>query len=220
MNNAKPIKTKQQFAYEKIRSEILKGELPPGRRIILSTLAGQFGVSEIPIREALKRLEAEGLVTNTPHVGFEVTAPDFKNQTQVFAVRQLLEGHATYLTAQRITSAKLKILSNLIEEMRKNAGNNALMVELNGKFHDLIYRSCGNQVLYGLIQQTWAMAARTRSIFFLINDRASASIKEHEEIYRHLEAHDPEKAQRALQEHKQRAYDLLCQYSFKLSTFR
>lgn len=210
---AEPIKTKQQFAYEKIRTEIIKGEFSPGRRIILGVLAAQFGISEIPIREALKRLEAEGLVTSTPHVGFEVAAPDFRNQTEVFAVRQLLEGQAAYLTAQRITGARLKMLSNLIEDMRRNAANNTLMVELNSKFHDLIYKSCGNQVLYGLINQVWAMSPRTRSIFFLINGRASVAIKEHKEIYRHLEAHDPEKAKLALLEHKQRAYDLLCQYS-------
>lgn len=91
------------------------------------------------------------------------------------------------------------------------------LAELNYQFHDLIYSSCQNPILYKLIQQVWAMAPRTRSIYSLIEGRALSSIQEHGNIYRHLVTGDAEGAKEALIKHKQKSYELLIQYR-KLNT--
>src|SRR4030043_2202907 len=100
-------KTKNQLAYERLKMGIVQGNYEPGSSLLLHTIANSFGISEIPIREALKKLEAEGLVTHAPHFGFVVTEPDFKNQMEIFEVRQLLEGYATWLAASHISSETL-----------------------------------------------------------------------------------------------------------------
>jgi len=221
MENIKVIdqfKTKNQLAYERLKTGIIQGDYEPGSSLLLHTIANSFGISEIPIREALKKLEAEGLVSHAAHFGFVVTEPDFKNHMEIFEVRQLLEGHAAWLAASHISSETLEKLKGLLDEMKKKASKNMThLAELNYQFHDLIYSSCENPILYRLIQQVWAMAPRTRSIFSLIKGRALSSIREHENIYRYLVARDAEGAKEALIKHKQKSYDLLFQYR-KLNT--
>jgi DNA-binding GntR family transcriptional regulator len=188
-------KTKNQLAYERLKTGIIQGDYEPGSTLLLHAIAKSFGFSEIPIREALKKLEAEGLVSHAPHFGFIITEPDFKNQREVFEVRQLLEGYATWLAASDVSSETLEKLKHLLKEMKKELSKDMMhLAELNYQFHDLIYSSCQNPILCKLIQQVWAMAPRTRSIYSLIEGRALSSIQEHGNIYRHLIAGDAEGA--------------------------
>jgi len=216
MENIKVVdqfKTKNQLAYERLKTGIIQGNYEPGSSLLLHTIANSFGISEIPIREALKKLEAEGLVSHAPNFGFVVTEPDFKNQMEIFEVRQLLEGHAAWLAASHISSETLEKLKGLLDEMKKKASKNMTrLAELNYQFHDLIYSSCQNPILCKLIQQVWIMAPRTRSIYCLIKGRAQSSIQEHENIYCHLVGRDAKGAKEALIKHKQKSYDLLLQY--------
>ncbi|RPJ06170.1 MAG: GntR family transcriptional regulator, partial [Deltaproteobacteria bacterium] len=192
------------------KEEIIKGKYEPGSRIVIHSLARSYGFSEIPVREALKTLEAEGFVSNTPHVGFIVTKPNFEAQSQVFEVRQLLEGQAVWMAARAMAPEALATLKNLVEEMKGCSSSDLIrLAQLNYQFHDLIYFSCGNPILYNLIKQVWAMAPRSRSIFSLVKGRAQSSVREHVEIYRHLAAGDAERAKQALVHHKQKSYDML-----------
>ena len=106
---ASRVKTKTTLAYETLRHGIINGVYKPGERLVIHTVAEGFGISPIPVREALKTLEAEGLVKNTPHVGFVVTEPNFAEKNQVLEVRQLLEGQAIWLAAGRMPPKLLKI---------------------------------------------------------------------------------------------------------------
>jgi DNA-binding GntR family transcriptional regulator len=205
-------RTKQQYAYEHLKTGIIRGEYAPGGKLLLRSIASRLGVSEIPVREALKRLEAEGMVKNTPHVGCVVTEPDFNSHRQLFEVRQLLEGYATWLAAREMEEDALVRLRQIHQEMKTNVTHDFLVAEFNYQFHDLIYSSCGNSILYNLINQTWSMVPRTQGIFKLIPNRAETSVKEHEEILLFLESRDSEKARGALMEHKKHSYDLLCRY--------
>lgn len=209
---ADQVKTKQQVAYEHLKTGIIRGEYSPGGRLLLRTIAARIGVSEIPVREALKRLEAEGMVENTPHVGFVVTKPDFNSHRQLFEVRLLLEGHATSMAAREMTDDTRVKLRRIHDEMKANLSNDSLVADFNYQFHDMIYASCGNPVLYNLIKQTWAMAPRTQAIFKLIRNRAETSAQEHEEILSALDLRDSESARAALIRHKEHSYDLLCRY--------
>lgn len=205
-------KTKQQFAYEHLKTGIIRGEYSPGGKLLLRSIAARIGVSEIPVREALKRLEAEGMVKNTPHIGFVVTEPDFNSHRQLFEVRKLLEGHATWLAAREITDDTLAKVRVVHDEMKANLSDPSLVAELNYRFHDMVYASCGNPILYNLIKQTWSMAPRTQAIFKLIRNRAETSAREHEDILSALDSRDSERARSALIRHKEHSYDLLCRY--------
>lgn len=204
--------TKTEAAYEAIKNDIIEGAYESGSKIVIHHIAKKYHVSEIPIREALKKLEAGGLVRNIPHAGFVVTETDFKNQNHIFEVRQLLEGQATALAAQNITGKTLRRLKSLQTRMRRICDSEFVkLAKLNYEFHETIYASCQNPTLYKLIQQVWAQAPRTRAIFSLIPQRGCASVEEHERIVSALEANDGERAKQAMLEHKARAYRLLAQ---------
>jgi len=211
------VKTKNQLAYETLKAEIIEGKYEPGEKLVISSIAKRYGFSVIPIREVLNALESEGFVTGTPFVGYVVKKPEFRDHNDLAEIRQLLEGHAIGLAAKRITPAALKKLKLLVDRMKQAVSESDMtkIIRLNHQFHDLIYSSCGNQILYNLIQQVFAMAPRAASVYKLVKfipSRAEPSISEHEEIYHCLAARDARKAQRVLYEHKQRTYDLLIKH--------
>ena len=173
------VKTKNQLAYETLKEEIIQGKYPSGNRLVIHKIAKSYGFSEIPVREALKTLEAEGFVRSTPHVGFVVTRPDFGSQGQIFEIRQLLEGQAIGLTAEEKSPEVLAALKNLLEEMEACDGSDSVrLAKLNYQFYDLICASCGNPILYNLIKQVWAMAPRSRFFLFFF-----CSLKQNSFVY-------------------------------------
>jgi len=212
------IKTKQQLAYENIKAAITQGEYKGGQKLVVTAMSKKLGVSNIPVREALKRLESEGFVQNTPHLGFVVTPPDFKNYTDIFAVRQLLEGQATFLATQNMPPNILKKLKKILEEMKRIGPTEGVKVaDLNHQFHDLLFAACGNAILYRLIQQIWPICPRAKFIFSLVPSMIPISVKEHQQIYALLEAKEAEGAKEAFLKHKQRCYELLVKYSAELA---
>ena len=205
--------TKNEMAYEAIKNGIVEGAYEPGKRLIIQALAKELGISDIPVREALKMLEAEGLVDHAPHAGFRVSKPDFKSQQHIFDVRQLLECHAVGLAVQNMSPETLEKLGGLQDRMRQICREDMVeLAQLNYEFHDTLYKACNNPTLYKLINQVWAMSARTRSIFTLLPDRGCESVEEHQEIYRNLKAGDIEGAQKAFRVHKENSYRLLSDY--------
>lgn len=207
--------TKTDVAYDFLKREITDGTYQPGGRIKISQVARELSVSDIPVREALNRLESEGLVEHTPHVGYKVTHPEFNKYVEVFQVRQLLEGQATALAAEAIRPEAVEELQSLVELMREatEKGNMVALAKLNYKFHHLIYSSCGNSVLIRQVEQVWAIYPRTRSIFTMIPERAITVQAEHEEIFQAIKAGDALRAKQTMFEHKQRSYDLLVNYN-------
>ena len=206
--------TKAGLAYDMLKQGITEGRYSPGEKLTISVVAKLLQISDIPVREALQRLESEGLVENTPHVGFKVTQPEFAKYTDVFAVRQLLEGEAAALAARNISPQNLVELGSLVRQMARasETGDMDDLTRLNYEFHHLVYSSCGNQVLIRLIEQVWAIYPRTLSIFKMIPERSALVQPEHEEIYRAIKEGQPQRARQALLTHKQRSYDLLVNY--------
>jgi DNA-binding GntR family transcriptional regulator len=203
-------KTKSALAYENLKSEIINGMIKPGERIIIQTISKKYGISDIPVREALKKLEADGFVQNTPHVGVVVTMPNFENQGELFEVRQLLECRAVELAACNISPSMLEELEQILEQMNQVCGNDVIAFsKLNDQFHDKIYAASGNRVLYKFIQQAWAMSPRTRSIFALVPGGARESLQQHKEIYAFLKEKDPAGAREAMRRHKEEGFRLL-----------
>jgi DNA-binding GntR family transcriptional regulator len=198
--------TKQERVYEAIRESILSGAYGPGYRVVIDALAEEFEVSALPVREAIRRLEAEGLVIYRPNAGAQVTPADpalFEEQMTLLAV---LEGYATALAAPLLGESEVAQLTEINESMRTAMEHlDALRFgRLNQEFHAFLCSRCPNAALMDLLRDVARrLDAIRRTVFLQIPYRGSASVAEHaaliELIARKAPAAELEKAAR---EHK------------------
>ena len=128
---------------ETIRVEIIRGDLVPGQYLRLEEIAARFDVSTMPVREALRDLEAEGLVTIFPHRGAIVTELSADELRDIYDIRVMLEEMATRCAVPLLTEATLAELTSLVERMEKAGGDVVSVVELNHEFHSTIYAASG-----------------------------------------------------------------------------
>lgn len=210
--------TKAQLAYDFIKTSIIEGSYLAGEKVGISQVAKNLQTSDIPVREAMNRLESEGLLEYIPHVGFKVTPPEFEKYTEVYEVRQLLEGEAARRAAQAITPQEIEELIRLNDEIKAvyQKDNYAPIALLNYRFHALLYASSGNSILARQIEHVSAIYPRTRSIFVIVPERAITTIKEHEEIIYHLKNRDPDGSRKALLAHMAHGYGMLLKYKGSL----
>ncbi|WP_390623937.1 FCD domain-containing protein [Fodinicola feengrottensis] len=170
--------------YDELRKRILAGTYGPGFRLVIDGIASELGVSAVPAREAIRRLEAEGLVIFEPQVGARVSPVDPGQFTEELSVLAVLEGYATVLAAPLVRAQDLR---RLLREI------NARMVDcldrmdsltfgaLNREFHAAIYARCPSPYLVELIEATTARLDRIRrTVFLQIPYRGKASIAEHD----------------------------------------
>jgi DNA-binding GntR family transcriptional regulator len=177
--------TKQERVYRAIRERILDGVYGPGYRVVIDTLAAEFGVSALPVREAIRRLEAEGLVVFRPNAGALVTPAEpglFDEEMTVLAV---LEGYATRLTAPILTEEDTAKLTQINEQMTEAIERLDPLTfgRLNQEFHALIYDRCPNTALVEMMRGVARrLDAIRRTVFVQIPYRGSASVVEHREL--------------------------------------
>lgn len=179
------MQTKQDHAYRELGRRIKSGEMLPGQRIVVSRLAQEIGTSAIPIREALLRLEADGLVESTPHVGAvvcHITGQMIERTLETLAV---LEGYATRLAADRASEIEPHLLE-LNGAMRAAAEREQWgdFSTANRAFHFAIYGVVSNTVLTKAIEDLWSQLDTylSAAAFYLMPDRALGSVEEHARI--------------------------------------
>lgn len=189
--------------YRELRELILSGELPPQTRLVEVHFAEQFGVSRTPVREALKRLTAEKLVYADSVRGLVVREPGPDEIEDVYIVREALETVAAKLAARRITPDEIRRLWAILESMREAVATDRtdVIVNTNIAFHDVIYRSAGNETLSRIVKDLSDFVRRFSTEAFASKERANAVLKEHEDILEALERHDPEAAGEASSGH-------------------
>jgi len=191
---------KIDMAVETLRQAIIDGDLPPGSRLRQEELADRFGISSTPVREALRRLQAEGLVITEPHKGSRVASSDPVMAREVYTIRTLLEGLAARQAVEKMTPAALRQIEGIQKRLRQavHVGNSRTSRKLNHEFHVAIYQHAG-AVLFGLIQ---GLMARSPYISLWVNSaRAVLSVEEHEGILEALRARDPERAEQTVRAH-------------------
>jgi len=189
-----PEQSKVDRAYEMIRSRILNGSYAPGKRLILGTLGTELGVSSVPVREAVRRLEAESLVSFTRNVGAAVRALDLDEYRWALQTLAITEGAATGLAASLLAPDTLADARDLNERMRTGLENfdPELHSDLNQRFHQVLSAPCPNPELVELVQHGWTRMSTLRSsVFAFIPDRASDSVIEHDEILAAIENSAP-----------------------------
>jgi DNA-binding GntR family transcriptional regulator len=177
--------SKSERAYEFMRDRIASGEYSPGYRLVLGSIASDLDMSVVPVREAVRRLEAEGLVTFEKNVGARVTLIDESEYIFTMQTLGLVEGAATSLSAPLLTAEQLDAaarvndrLQNLLEHFDPH-----VFTTLNQQFHSLLYEPCPNPHLLDLVHRGWSRLGRIRdSTFAYVPGRAQHSVEEHDEI--------------------------------------
>ncbi|WP_439591649.1 GntR family transcriptional regulator [Microbacterium sp.] len=185
---------KSQHAYLWIKERIASQDFTPGYRLVLSSIASELDMSVVPVREAIRRLEAEGLVMFERNVGARVSMVDDSQYRFSMQSLSILEGAATALAARRLTA----------DDIRRARGINDLMVEtldhfdpraftrLNQEFHSALYEKCPNPRMLDLVHAEWARLGHLRdSTFSFVPGRAAESVREHENIVQLIETSAP-----------------------------
>lgn len=204
MNASLPSRDLGQEAYGRIRAAIRDGSLPPGLRVTEAELAARFGVSRTPVRQAIARLEAEGLLTHEPRRGLAVTRPDHAQVVELYVMREVLEGAAARLAAQHASETEVAAMAELI------AGEPALfqdsrgLAETNQRFHGLLYLAAHNRYLLRSLEQLSATMALMPTLLTQ-GDRAAAAHAEHRAILAALHARDGVAAEEAARRHARSA---------------
>jgi DNA-binding GntR family transcriptional regulator len=140
-------RTVKQTLVESLRDEIIRGDLVPGQFLRLEEIAPRFDVSTMPVREALRDLEAEGLVTIFPHRGAVVTQLSADELQDIYDTREVLEEMATRLAVPRLTRDTLSELDSIVDEMELRRDDVAAQVKLNLQFHITLYAASGRKHL-------------------------------------------------------------------------
>ncbi|WP_274653520.1 GntR family transcriptional regulator [Paenibacillus humicola] len=135
-----------EHVYLSLKRKILKGDLPPGYRLIVLEIAKAFDVSQAPVREALERLKQEGLIVGRMNKGSAVSEITFKEIRDIYELRQLLEGHALRETMKVLTPEDIASLERILADMKLAVDENDSyrLVELDMQFHGYFYLRSGN----------------------------------------------------------------------------
>ena len=208
IQNHKPLR---EMVYEELKMQILKGSIIPGTRMMEVELAEEMGVSRTPIREAIRKLEKEGLVTIEPRRGAYASMISTEDMVEILEVRQDLEGLAAYFAADRMTKSQmeeLKQVSNSYNEAVKE-GNMEAMIKHDTRFHHIIVESCRNKILVQMIEQLQELVLRFRYIYYDNFRRAENMPEEHEAIVAAIAEGNADKARAAADIHIERLKELV-----------
>lgn len=202
--DATPIPTKAEWVVERLRDAIVAGDLKPGARLLQDVLAEQFNVSYTPIREALRRLEAEGLVKSEPHKGVQVTSRETQDRHtlyELFRIRSALEALAVETAVPHLSSEQIEGLWNLLQQIDQHMDDGQIepIKRLNYEFHRTFCAAAGAPTLYALITTLWARFPW--DILLTAPNRAESSAQEHRQIVEAAAAHDAHAASEAMRNH-------------------
>ncbi len=208
-------KTMTAIVQERIRSAILNGELAAGTRIDQVRLAETLDVSLVPVREALKKLEAEGFVNIVPRRGAFVTNTSDKDMEDLYFARQILEGDTAYHAVGKLTEEDLQTLSDLLPRMGEalQAQDFVSFNAYNRTFHFTIYQAVGNSYLLNMIGSLWDLAERYRYRYIYLRDRGPVIQAEHQAIFEACRARDGATLRSAIIGHMQQTLNGIKNYA-------
>ncbi len=212
-------RTKHQFVLDALRAAIVSGQLQPGQRLLASDLAAEFQVSSMPVREALRQLEAEGLVTIRPHLGATVTRLSNSAAAEFVEIRSVLEGLASRLASERAQAEHLdeirRLLRRMDEALDGTATSSTDFADANLDFHSVILEASGSVELQRILNGLHERTVRFRAQFSLVPDLARHSQEDHHNLLAAIEQGDRDRAERIAQEHHLRAYRELLAFEGK-----
>ena len=200
MNEYLPLR---DVVFNTLRQAILKGELEPGERLMEIQLADRLGVSRTPIREAIRKLELEGLVLMIPRKGAEVAKISEKSLRDVLEVRRSLDELAIELAIQRMTEEDLQKLEEAQATFRKavQSGDAMTIAESDEHYHDVIYNATGNSRLVQILNNLREQMYRYRLEYIKDEDKRQILVIEHDQILKAIQDRRVVEAKIAIREH-------------------
>ena len=193
----------RDVVFKTLREAILKGDLAPGERLMEIKLANQLGVSRTPIREAIRKLELEGLVVMVPRKGAEVAKITEKDLRDVLEVRASLEELAISLACERITDEKIAELKDALEQFRTviKGKDVTKIAQMDVAFHDVIFEATQNARLVQMVNNLREQMYRYRLEYLKDFSTHSRLDEEHVKIFEAVSARDIERATALIREH-------------------
>ena len=188
-------------AADRVRERIQSGALRPGERIREEALAAELGLSRTPVREALRRLEAEGYLAHQPHRGVVVRELDHQAVTELYLMREVLEGTAAAQAARHASDAEVATLAEMLDEGARAADDSARSAHLNRLFHRALYRGAHNRYLMAMLNGLDVSMTLLGRTTLALPGRGAEAIAEHRAIVERIAAHDPAGAEAAARAH-------------------
>lgn len=193
----------RDVVFQTLRQAILKGELQPGERLMEMKLAERLGVSRTPVREAIRKLELEGLVVMIPRKGAAVANITEKDTKDVLEVRRTLEMFAVEVACDRITPEQLQELKESAKDFEDFKGSADLIriAETDMKFHEIIYEATQNERLVQMLNNLRENMYRYRIEYLKDPNYYDSLVGEHREILKAIENGDKDHARRCMRDH-------------------
>ncbi len=204
LDNYKPLR---EVVFESVRGAIISGVLKPGERLMEVQLAEKLGVSRTPIREAIRKLELEGLVIMMPRKGAYVADLSLKDITDVLEIRAALEGLASGLAALRITDEEIEELELTAVQFHQaiEADDFDMIVQKDIEFHDRIFRATRNDKLLQITNNLREQVQRFRIMYINKSNKSKDLAKEHYEIAEAISKRNIDMAERIAKRHIENA---------------
>jgi DNA-binding GntR family transcriptional regulator len=206
-SHLKPIR---DLIYEHIRKMIFSGKLKDGERLVEKELAEKLKVSRTPVREALRKLETEGLVVHLPRKGVVVKGFSRDDVIEIYSIREALEALAITYTVKNITEEELEKLRECLELMRRytEQDDTENLFRASQEFNDILIKSCRMPRLMDLISTYQEYLARFRMVTMKSRERKLSALKEHEEIFKAVAERDVERAEKLVRSHLRKALEI------------
>ena len=200
LDNYKPLR---DIVFSALREGILSGELKPGERLMEVQLAEEMGVSRTPVREAIRKLELEGLVVMIPRKGAYVAGLTLKDVADVFEIRGSLEGLAAGLASERITDEEIEELENLLKELQVavKEGDLDTTIKKDADFHQVLFNATRNERLAQMVNNLKEHIDRFRIQSFTNPARMKSVLDEHQKIVDAIKERDADSAEKLAKDH-------------------
>lgn len=200
-SSQKPQTSRAEHAYQKLLSAILSGELKPGSRIREVELAEWLKISRTPVREAVRRLESEGLICIAGHKGMAIAELDYQAVMELYQMREVLEAAAASLAAKHASEPEIYSLREIFNQEKQEQNNSVVQAEINRAFHNAIYHAAHNRYLLKSLNSLRDAMALLGSTTYALPSRSEAALAEHERIIDAIEKGDAAGADKAARDH-------------------
>ena len=201
----------REQVYTSIKGAIIGGAFEPGRRLIEEKLAEDMKTGRTPVREAMQKLEKEGLIYRLPKTGLAVKGVTEDEVDEVFGIRGILEGYAGFLATERIEEDELTSLEEIIarEEACLENMNPEEFIRLDGEFHDVLYKAAKNTRLYDLLNDLRDTMYRYRVIILRSQGKPRLAVDDHKKMVASIRSKNPERVARLVRKHMTRGKDII-----------
>lgn len=204
---AKPSGARAEWAYAMLHDSIREGVIEPGQRLMEVEVSNWLGMSRTPVREAMRRLQAEGMLEYAAGGGMSVVLYDLRAIDEFYATRESLEGAAAALAARNADATELRILSATLDAMRALPADPKAHARENQALHQQIYHAARNRFLLKSLQSLLNFVPLLGPTTYNAPGRIEKALAEHVEIVEAIRARDPARAEAAIRQHVRHSHD-------------